>query len=122
MLRTAAAARLFRTIASLRRRINYSALAVIQGLVGVIVICHWFACVWGLQASFDPLNAWPGAVGYCVPLEQEEEDGQAAFVMIDRANGCRCRHPSELYAVSFYWSAMTVTSSADLFSIQGPLG
>jgi hypothetical protein len=31
------------------------------------IVCHWFACIWGLQASFDPLGSWPGEMGFCEP-------------------------------------------------------
>ena len=47
--------------------INYSHLSLFTVVILILISCHWTACIWGLQAMFDPLNSWPGAKEYCVP-------------------------------------------------------
>jgi len=38
--------------------INYELLSLCFVLVGILLVCHWTACIWGLAGSFDPLNTW----------------------------------------------------------------
>ena len=39
-----------------RLSINYAVLSIANICVMLLFVCHLFACVWGLQASFDPLG------------------------------------------------------------------
>ena len=50
----------------LRISINYAYLSVTNLVISIVIGCHWMACIWGLQASFNPLQSWPGGKGYCV--------------------------------------------------------
>ena len=50
----------------MRLSINYAYLELFSVTCLIVGISHWWACVWGMQASFDPLNSWLGAKGYCV--------------------------------------------------------
>ena len=51
----------------MRMSINYSYLTLGAVTTMIVVACHWVACIWGLQASFAPLNSWQADKGYCVP-------------------------------------------------------
>ena len=51
----------------MRLSINYGGLTLAVVVTVIFLACHWFACVWGLQASFDPLRSWFAAVDYCAP-------------------------------------------------------
>jgi hypothetical protein len=50
----------------MRLNINYAHLTLGNLIVGILVACHWFACIWGLQASFDPMSSWLSMKDYCV--------------------------------------------------------
>ena len=111
----------------LRLSINYSHLSLASVALGVAVTCHWFACIWGLQASFARLNSWQGAKLYC--REPSPEEG---FEFTDKGwvgtcpegltcelscndegecwEGAVCQGPLEMYVYSLYWAAVTITS------------
>ena len=38
----------------LKVAMNYAALSLFQCVVGTMLLSHWFACVWGLQVSYQP--------------------------------------------------------------------
>lgn len=57
----------------MRMSINYAYLSLTQTIVMLVVGCHWFACIWGLQASFNPLGSWPGGTNYCVPYRADDD-------------------------------------------------
>ena len=85
-----------------------------------VVLCllasHWFACVWGLQTSLlseSRADSWMGSGGvYCFE--------NATWVDGDGEDWCpdgyvcecelACKPPFTLYAASFYWAVMTITS------------
>ena len=90
-----------------RLSIHYGILAIIQILATLIFICHLFACVWGLQASFDPLNKWPGEKQFCVA--HADSDGPCPDGM-SCVDSVACMAPSKMYVYSLYWSIATVTS------------
>jgi len=52
----------------MRVSINYTYLSLVTTCVSILLTCHWFACIWGLQASFNRLGSWLGATYYCIPL------------------------------------------------------
>ena len=82
--------------------INYAALSLIRCLVAMLLTAHWFACIWGLQASFSDskLDTWLGVGDYC-----------AAHVAIANVTGSiTCEPPFVQYVASLYWSVMTITS------------
>ena len=58
-----------------RMSINYAYLGLAQTLVSILTTIHWFACIWGLQASFNPLGTWLGTIGFCTPLCFEGDSG-----------------------------------------------
>jgi len=93
----------------------------------LIVVCHWFACVWGLQASFDPLNAWPGEQGFCELWGSGTEQTVADYGRLDCpadrvcepgvcASGRNCTGasvcfgPWPMYMECLYTAAGTMTS------------
>ena len=100
----------------LKLSINYGVLSISMILLGLIYACHLFACVWGLQASFDPLNSWSGpqhqgsplGQGYCVEWDPTTPcpDGQ-----ICNEGGYSCLQPVTLYIRAFYFAVTTVTST-----------
>ena len=100
----------------LKLSINYGVLSISMILLGLIYACHLFACVWGLQAYFDPLNSWLG------PQQQESPLGQGYCVEWDPTtpcpdgqrcdeNGYSCLQPVTLYIRAFYFAVTTVTST-----------
>ena len=50
----------------MRISINYSYLTLFGITTGIVISCHWVACIWGMQATFQPLNSWLYSKGYCV--------------------------------------------------------
>ena len=49
--------------------INYSYLTLSSVMIAIVLTCHWTACLWGIQALFEPLDSWPGSFGdppYCI--------------------------------------------------------
>jgi len=93
----------------LRLSINYALLSIWQILFGLIFLCHLFACVWGLQASFDPMNSWlgPGGNEMCVAWD---ETTPCPAGQICNEEGYSCAPPGAQYTRSFYWAVATVTS------------
>lgn len=80
--------------------INYGAVSLGKCCFGMLLLSHWFACIWGLQAGFaeNPLDTWLGGNGeYCVA----DATSNTNF---------RCKAPGQIYAASVYWAVMTITS------------
>ena len=50
----------------IRFAIDYAMMELTKTCFMLAVACHWFACIWGIQATFDPLNSWQGEEGFCV--------------------------------------------------------
>jgi HAMP domain-containing protein len=120
-----------RTGWEMRVSINYALLSITNICVMLAFVCHLFACVWGLQASFDPLNTWLGTSQYCVPwssttnathchesLEHVRKDPSTAAVLCgecpsdmkcDVSEGWACVSPNRQYLYALYWSIATVT-------------
>ena len=51
-----------------RMAINYGHLALVKCLVGLLIASHWYACIWGLIATFESDNfdnTWYTVFGYC---------------------------------------------------------
>ena len=51
-----------------RMAINYGHLALFKCLVGLLIASHWYACIWGLIATFESESfdqTWYAAFGYC---------------------------------------------------------
>ena len=117
----------------MRVSINYSYLSLANISTGIVLVSHWFACIWGLQAQFtgNMLGAWPGATGYCVPHEPDDAvdgvytmeqarglgcpaDSMCDFGTCDGSGNCsggwKCVSWGEMYSFSLYWSVMTITS------------
>ena len=100
----------------LKLSINYGVLSISMILLGLIYACHLFACVWGLQASFDPLDSWfgpqhqgsPLGQGYCVEWDPTTPcpNGQKC-----NDEGYSCLQPVTLYIRAFYFAVTTVTST-----------
>lgn len=93
----------------------------------IIITCHWLACVWGLQASFMPLDSWYYGSGYCdhwgdanetraiemltdgsCPLERDCEIGMCENGVCE--GGTACVYPGLMYTAALYFSIMTITS------------
>jgi len=92
----------------LRLSINYQLLGLSRLMVALVFGCHLFACLWGLQASFDMLNTWPGQKGYCTPYE--EGDFCAADKTCDHDLGYQCEKAEMMYLYSIYFALATITS------------
>ena len=88
--------------------INYALLSICKILLGLVFLCHLFACLWGMQASFDPLGSWPGVKEYCVA--HDEAVGAPCPDRMLCSAGIACMPPSTMYLYSIYWTIATVTS------------
>lgn len=111
-----------------RVSINYAYLGLIQALLAIIMSCHWFACVWGLQSSFNPLSTWLGLKEFCLPLGNSSyvSRAEAEQLLLDCPTGKRCDFrscsatecymgtecddPVSLYLYSLYFATVTITS------------
>lgn len=124
LVRLAKGSRVFKSW-EMRVSINFNYLSLCQVSVMIVFGCHWFACIWGLQASFDPLNTWPGSKDYCVrngePLP-EVMGAQLPTVNATTGEGCppgwncdlvtgiSCVDGLTMYVYSLYFTSMTITS------------
>ena len=107
-----------------RLAINYHLLAMTQSLLGVLLLGHWMACFWTIQAKLlhkDVMTSWLGHDAYCTEFEgwadlpvrhprtgtpsQAELDG----VTLD-PSALDCNEPIALYIASLYWAFATITS------------
>ena len=134
LIRLARGSRIFRKW-EMSWSINYALLALVKIVLAQIVGVHWFACIWGLEASFDPLHSWPRQNGYCVAWEDNNRSAVEAAVdacsstpdtqgviasgrMCDKGEciggrcegGYECVAPFTMYSNCLYFSAMTLTS------------
>ena len=82
--------------------INYSRLGLVKSLVYVVLLSHWFACIWGLQVALgEKEGSWVEFFEYCTYV------GNASEAL----DGYDCPGGSwSLYSASVYWSVMTITS------------
>ena len=57
-----------------RLPINYAVLSLFKAIGTVILLAHWFACIWVLQAKIqdDMENTWMPRYGYCTPVVSGE--------------------------------------------------
>jgi uncharacterized protein (DUF1330 family) len=102
LLRLVRGSRIFKRW-EIRLSINYALLQICSICLMLVFICHLFACVWGLQASFDPLNSWLGYSGYCIPWNATADgpcpelmvEGQDARAYCNSAEGWACAGPAE---------------------------
>ena len=97
--------------------INYAALALGRCVVGVLLLSHWFACLYALQTIFfdgpvgsvkiigsspaEYVDTWKGHYDYCT---------STGHLLADGTIETECLDPWALYCVSVYWAIMTITS------------
>ena len=82
--------------------INYGRLSLVKSLVNVVLLSHWFACIWGLQVALKESRegTWVDSFEYCVVSNSTES-----------ADGYECPGGAvSLYSASIYWAVMTITS------------
>ena len=122
LVRLARGSRIFKTW-EMQLSINYSYLSLATTITMLTVGCHWFACIWGLQASFNPLGSWMGGSGYCVERLDLSAECQKA---LPDASSVRCQtlwlsadepevHVAcvgawPMYCYALYFAIMTITS------------
>ena len=109
---------------STRHAINYSVLALVTALFKIVVLAHWVACAWGLQAYLQGQLArtWLGANNYCV-IEGSNttvavirealainDDSQLTRVLSTYEHSYVCLEPIRLYAAALYYAVATITS------------
>ena len=89
--------------------INYSSLNISRSVGNVVLISHWFACLWGLQVALADrkVGTWVDFFGYCTPVE--EYTGDKEFITAQPGD-CVTDGPWALYSASVYWAVMTITS------------
>lgn len=86
LLKLARGSRIFKRW-EMRMSINYSYLTLSSIVGGILIACHWFACIFGLSATFNPLNSWPYGVGYCVEWGDANET-LVDTMLLDRNGEC----------------------------------
>jgi len=111
----------------MRISINYSYMTLMSISTVIFLTCHWIACIWGLQAMFNPLNSWTTQKAYCKPWG--DPDQAVAELMLTNGScsdgwfcevgdcdggvcvdGYTCASALDLYVFSLYFSVMTITS------------
>ena len=117
----------------IRFSIDYQMLELFNTMIAICLLCHWFACVWGLQAAFDPLNSWPGDMGFCESWGDGPE-GDAPTCPGDRvcklgpcsdsvcSGGVSCRVPVAMYMECMYVAVATCTSGGAYKAAFGNTG
>lgn len=99
-----------------RLPINYGHLELMKTVLGVILLGHWFACIWGLQTTFEHIkDTWYFEFGYAEFVPQNS----SCCMEYGSTPGC-CdfsdeqsyvtKDASERYVASLYWAIMTITS------------
>ena len=133
LVRLARSSRIFKRW-ELSVSINYAYLSMGTTMVAIFLGCHWMACVWGLQASFAPLESWPRSKAYCVPWGHPDEAVARAMLATNCSaiasavhrsadhceigtctggvcsGGYSCVDAWSMYAYSLYFAVMTITS------------
>jgi hypothetical protein len=111
----------------MRMSINYANLTLFFVMLMVCLACHWCACIWGLQATFYPLDSWMGAKEHCIEWGHPNQtvamamltDGSCApdwrCEIGDCADGqcsggIACSSWDQLYLYSYYFVVMTMVS------------
>ena len=82
--------------------IDYAALSLFKCALAMLLLAHWFSCIWGLQAelSYDKMSTWLGGnSGVCV--HGDVSAGEDAII---------CAGPGTAYSGAIYWAVMTLTS------------
>jgi hypothetical protein len=107
----------------MRISINYDHLSLVTVMVGILLVCHWTACVWALQATFNPLGSWLGAKEYCVAWNEGTDalatdpticpdDYTCTPLKCDNTGSCQggyaCVGGYDTYVYSLYFAIMTV--------------
>lgn len=92
-----------------RIAINYGAISLVRCLLGMMLLSHWMACIWGLQTSFgdDVMTTWlAGSAELCTY-------GQNYTIV--------CRGAEYQYTAAIYWAVFTITSVGygDITATQG---
>jgi hypothetical protein len=89
--------------------INYSSLSLVKSIVYVLLLSHWFACLWGLQVVLAETTAgsWMQQFGYCTAESNVHNETGLVGAPGDE---CVPSEPWALYSVSAYWAVMTITS------------
>ena len=95
-----------------------------QSLLGVLLLGHWMACFWTIQAKLlhsDVMTSWLGDDKYCSEIESRadlpETDAygsdsylSASQAQIESFSSLDCSEPIALYIASLYWAFATITS------------
>ena len=102
-----------------RLPINYAVLSLFKAIGTVILLAHWFACIWVLQAKIqdDMENTWMPRYGYCTPVVSGEassgsflEGGDSPTISSTLGPVVYECPPLQAYIASLYFAIMTITS------------
>ena len=104
-----------------RMGVSHSTMTIFKIIGFITITCHWYACIFALQAMLhdDPAVTWLGLQGHCheVPIAQRllDEPLLAAHGRVnmsaDAIFNVQCANLDlpTFYLASFSWSAMIVT-------------
>jgi hypothetical protein len=79
----------------MRVSIDYTRLSLAVTCTLIVLCCHWFSCLWGLQASFNRRQSWLSATGYCtVAAEGALDTLEVEALLVGCTEGKQC-HKSD---------------------------
>jgi hypothetical protein len=94
--------------------INYSQLALWSSLLKVLLISHWFACIWGIQVALAErkVGTWVDSFEYCTPVSDFPPGAVVRGLPVSAyaPDDCVPDDPWALYSAAIYWAVMTITS------------
>jgi hypothetical protein len=87
--------------------VSYATFKLVECVVLVVTVSHWFACIWGLQSSFysTRVDSWMGEFGYCslIPAAGANASAGALISPADLEYAtAECKAASTLYVAAFY--------------------
>lgn len=96
--------------------VDYAMLSLFKSLSAAVLLAHWMACTWALQAHLqeDITETWLLSAGLCGNPADD-----AAFTTDFGAYACF--PASSVFASALYWATMTITSSAKAGFQRAPL-
>ena len=89
--------------------LSHSTLTVLRIIVFMLIACHWYACIFALQAVLhdDPAVTWLGLQGHCSDVPISPGSNIAPHQVF--AHQCASLDLPSFYLAAVSWSAMIIT-------------